>query len=359
MADPDDDLMDLDFTKPGAIPAVVEASLSRSTVPPRIEAVARLFAEGDALRACTLLESWLHQEEFGADTELAWGMLFELYAILDKRQAFESLAIGFANRFEKSPPTWAATENDALAPGKDGPATVTLSGELGANAVQPLRKLQDMAGKLPGVRLDLARVADVDDVGCGALLETLRVFKRLKKACVLVGGEQIAAMLAPKTTTGERTHESAWLLLLELYQNLGQHDDFDDAAVGYAVTFEVSPPSWEAPKATAPVAPAAVPAPQPKAAAADCCGLSGELSGGKRESFATLLSCADNHKQVNVNAGSLRRMDLACAETFSQLLEELEAKHRLVRIHDASYLLVGLWRSLGIDRIATIEPRKL
>ena len=135
---------------------------------------------------------------------------------------------------------------------------MTLSGVLGANAVQPLGKLRDMAGKVPGVRLDLGKVADADDVGCGALLETLRVFKQLKKSCVLVGGEQVAATLATKTVMGERTHESTWLLLLELYQNLGRQDAFDEAAVGYAVTFEVSPPSWEVPKAAP--APAAAPA---------------------------------------------------------------------------------------------------
>ncbi|MDI6746717.1 MAG: hypothetical protein QMD17_06190 [Rhodocyclaceae bacterium] len=359
MADPNDDLMDLDFTLPGAIPVAVKAKPSRSTVPPRIEEVARLFAEGDAARACTLLESNLHQEEFGAATELAWGMLFELYAILGKRQAFESLAIGFANKFEKSPPTWAPTEADVSSIGKDGLATVTLSGELGANAVQPLRKLHGMAGKVPGVRLDLAKVADVDDIGCGALLETLRVFKRLKKSCVLVGGEQIAAMLSPKTVMGERRDEATWLLLLELYQNLNQQEAFEDAAVGYAVTFEVSPPSWEAPKAAPPTTPVAAPAPKSKDAVADCCGLSGELSGDNRESFAALLSYADNNKQVTVNAGGLERMDIDCAETFSLLLDELKAANKAVRIHNANYLLVGLWRSLGIDKIAKIEPRKL
>ncbi|MBA3032537.1 MAG: hypothetical protein KKF85_04210 [Gammaproteobacteria bacterium] len=359
MADPNNDLMDLDFTRPGAIPVAVEPKPSKSTVPPRIEEVALLFAEGDAARACTLLESNLHQEEFGAATELAWGMLFELYAILGKRQAFESLAIGFANKFEKSPPTWAPTEDSTSAIGKDGFATVTLSGELGANAVQPLRKLHSMASKVPGVRLDLAKVADVDDVGCGALLETLRVFKRLKKSCVLVGSERIAAMLAPKTVMGERRNEATWLLLLELYQNLDRQEEFEDTAVGYAVTFEVSPPSWEAPKASATATAVAAPAPKPKAVAADCCGLSGELSGGNRESFAALLTYADNNKQVTVNAGGLQRMDIACAETFGLLLEELKAAKKLVRIHNANYLLVGLWRSLGIDKIASIEPRKL
>ncbi|MDO9601532.1 MAG: STAS domain-containing protein [Rhodocyclaceae bacterium] len=355
MPEADDDLMDLDFTLPGAIPAKVEAKPSRSNVPPRIEAVARLFAGGDAAQACAMLEGALHQEDFGAATELAWGMLFELYVVLGRRQAFESLAIGFANKFEKSPPTWAPPTDTATTVGKDGFATVTLSGELGANAVQPLAKLHAVAGKVPGVRLDLAKVIDVDDTGCGALLETLRVFKQLKKSCVLVGGERIAALLAPKTVMGERRDEATWLLLLELYQNLNRQEDFEDTAVGYAVTFEVSPPSWEAPKA----APAAPPVAPPKDVAVDCCGLSGEMGGANRELFAALLARANKQREVSVDVSGLRRMDIACAETFVQLLDELKAAHKAVRLRNASHLLVGLWRALGIDSAATVEPRKL
>ena len=362
MADPaDDDMMDLDFTVPGAIPVVEEPVpvASRSSVPPRLEEVARLYADAHTEQACGLLESVLHQEDFGDTGELAWGMLFDLYHTLSRRQAYESLALGFAGKFEKSPPTWAEAIDDAPAVGKDGLATVTLSGVLGANAVQPLGKLRDMAGKVPGVRLDLGKVADADDVGCAALLETLRVFKQLKKSCVLMGGEQVAATLAPKTVMGERSHESTWLLLLELYQNLNRQDAFEDTAVGYAVTFEVSPPSWEAPKAAPlPVAAAAAPAPA-KALAADCCGFSGELCGGRRESFAPLLAHADGHEQVTLDASGLSRMDVVSAEEFGKVLGELQAAGKTLRIRGARSLLVALWRALGIDRIATIEPPKL
>lgn len=356
----DDDLMDLDFTLPGAIPAVEEAKpvVSRSSVPPRIEEVARLYAESHVEHACSVLQGVLHQEDFGDARELAWGMLFDLYHQLSRRQAFESLAIGFAGKFEKSPPTWTPPAESAPAVGKDGLATVTLSGVLGANAVQPLGKLRDMAPKVPGVRLDLGKVADADDVGCGALLETLRVFKKLKKACVLMGGEQVAATLAPKTVMGERSHESTWLLLLELYQNLNRQDAFEDTAVGYAVTFEVSPPSWEAPKA----APAAATAPAAVAAAAnpvDGCSLTGELVGSGREHFASLLAYAGSHSAVLIDASGLKRMDGRCADEFYKVLEELQAAGKSVRIRGARSLLVALWRSLGIDRIATLEPPKL
>lgn len=359
MADPDDDMMDLDFTAPGAIPAAEEPkSTVCSSVPPRIEEIARLYAEGQAAPACDLLQSVLHQEDFGDTKELAWGMLFDLYVALGRRKPFESLAIGYAGKFEKSPPTWPVAD-DAPAVGHDGIPTVTLSGVLGANAVQPLGRLREMAAKAPGVRLDLAKVADADDTGCNALLETLRVFKQLKKSCVLVGGEQMAAALAPKTIMGERSHESTWLLLLELYQNLNRQDAFDEAAVGYAVTFEMSPPSWEAPKA-APAA--AVPAPAAPAAApkpADACSLVGEMCGGERLQFAPLLIWASKHDPVVIDASGLVRMDVACAEEFGRVVGEIGVAGKSVRIRTPGCLLTALWRSLGIDKLATIEPRKL
>jgi anti-anti-sigma regulatory factor len=283
-------------------------------------------------------------------------MLFDLYVALGRRAPFESLAIGFAGKFEKSPPTWPIAD-DAPAVGTDGVATVTLSGVLGANAVQPLGKLREMAGKVPGVRLDLGKVADADDTGCGALLETLRVFKQLKKSCILVGGEQVAATLAPKTVMGERSHESTWLLLLELYQNLNRQDAFEETAVGYAVTFEVSPPSWEAPKAApAAAAPAAAPA---AAKAADACVLTGQMSGGERQHFAPLLAWAAGHDPVIIDASGLVRMDVACAEEFGRVLGEITTGGKSVRIRTPGCLLTALWRSLGIDKLATIEPRKL
>ena len=47
---------------------------------------------------------------------------------------------------------------------------------------------------------------------------------------------------------GEKSVDVAvWLLLLDLYQMLGLQNEFEEAAVDYAVTYEVSPPSWETP----------------------------------------------------------------------------------------------------------------
>ena len=61
---------------------------------------------------------------------------------------------------------------------------------------------------------------------------------------------------------GREAGEGAWLLSLELLQWANAHAAFEDRAVEYAVTFELSPPSWEPPPAAAgrPTATAAAPA---------------------------------------------------------------------------------------------------
>ena len=60
-----------------------------------------------------------------------------------------------------------------------------------------------------------------------------------------------------------------------------------------------------------------------------------------------------------IDASGLQRMDVACAEEFARVLGELKAAGKTMRIRTPGCLLTALWRSIGIDRIATIEPRKL
>ena len=62
---------------------------------------------------------------------------------------------------------------------------------------------------------------------------------------------------------------------------------------------------------------------------------------------------------MTLDASGLSRMDVVSAEEFSKVLGDLQAAGKTLRIRGARSLLVALWRALGIDRIATIEPPKL
>jgi hypothetical protein len=88
---------------------------------------------------------------------------------------------------------------------------------------------------------------------------------------VVAGADHLVAVLRPMLAIGDRgAGEAPWLLLLELLLLMNREKDFEETAMDYCVTFEVSPPSFEAPaRAAAQRGRARLPTPPP--ATASCC----------------------------------------------------------------------------------------
>ena len=116
--------MDLDFTVPGAFDTAPEEPVApeiavepepppsppapvRPPLPAALREAATLYAAGQELDAMRRLEAAIKgNEDLGDASVGAWGCLFELLQALGRRPAFDALALNFARRFEKSPPTW-------------------------------------------------------------------------------------------------------------------------------------------------------------------------------------------------------------------------------------------------------------
>ena len=208
-----------------------------------------MYAAGQELDAMRRLEAALKSGEGLGEAALrAWGGLFDLLQVLGRRPAFDALALTFARRFEKSPPAWSAPAEDehTAAETTGGRAHVSLSGVLNARVGEVLKQTMKLAATSTLVRMDLAKLVDADNDGATLLLRGIAALKRAKKEFVFGSPEHLAQILAAKLVPGERSNESMWLLLLELYQQAFRQDEFEEAAVNYAITFEVSPPSWEA-----------------------------------------------------------------------------------------------------------------
>jgi anti-anti-sigma regulatory factor len=262
----EDDLMDLDFTVPGAFDTAPEEPVApeiavepepppsppapvRPPLPAALREAATLYAAGQELDAMRRLEAAIKSnEDLGDAAVRAWGCLFELLQALGRRPAFDALALNFARRFEKSPPTWSPVVDGphVASESSGGRAHVSLSGVLDAGIGEVLKQAMKLAATSTVVRMDLAKLDDVDNNGATLLMRALAALKRAKKETVFGSPDHLAQILAAKLVPGERNHESMWLLLLELYQQAYRQDAFEEAAVNYAVTFEVSPPSWEA-----------------------------------------------------------------------------------------------------------------
>lgn len=356
----EDELNSLDFTHPGDIPASkkearIQVQESAQQVPSVIEQAAMLYSAEQAELACDTLQAAIHLEDLGRYTQRAWGMLFDLYQQLDRKVDFETLALEYAAKFETSPPTWTAPGSEERLPAAgSGRSSIALAGVLDLKAQEQLKQLMKFAEKNPGVRLDLAKVADADDQGCALLNSVLRQLKKMRKECVFTGAEKLAAILAKKTVPGKRERENTWLLLLELYRHLFAQEAFEDAAVNYAVTFEVSPPSWEPPK----VKPSQAGAGPLVATATNTCSLEGDIVSADESAFAAIRVQAEKGDDVIVDVSRLRRMDFVAAANLMNVVSAVVAARKSVRFIKASHLLTALWEIIGLDRVARIETRK-
>ncbi|HZV55682.1 MAG TPA: STAS domain-containing protein [Rhodocyclaceae bacterium] len=357
-----EELGSLDFTQPGELPsssqARIEVQETAQQVPPVIEQAAMLYSIEQTQSACAALAAAVREQDLGSHAPRAWGMLFELYQLLGRQSDFEQLAVEYAGKFETSPPAWAAgegtgPENAAPAGGK---ATVALSGVLNAKAQEALKQVFKVAEKSPAVKLELGKVTDVDEQGCALLNNVLWQMKRARKECVLGGADKIAALLARKIVPGRRENEQAWLLLLELYQQLSAQHDFEEAAVNYAVTFEVSPPSWEPVRSKSTVA--AEVDTVPEIEEPPVCALEGCITAASDDAFATIRARAEATSDVEVDVSRLRRMDFVAAANLMNLVNALALAQKNVRLVRASHLLAALWEVIGLDRVAGIETRK-
>lgn len=337
-----------------------KAAAPKRHIDPCVEKAARLYANGNVAEARAELESAVRG---GNAIEMVWSMLLDLYRLTNEQDTFEKLALEYVAHFEKSPPTWNEPQGDKSATKQVGRASVTLAGVLNASCKPQFSQLVDMVIKRPTVSIKLAKLQDADDGGCALLLNALKEAKKVRHEIAFDSVDHLIGLLKGKVADGKRANESIWLLLFELYQNTGQVDAFEELALAYAMAFELSPPSWEAPK-TKSVASGAFPPSSPVSEAfdvADNIALTGEiLHAVQGMAFLDIIeACADaaNH-EVDVDVSDLRRIDVASAFVLYNTLEPLSAEGKRVVIRGASPLIAALLDVADLSQVAQVIARR-
>jgi ABC-type transporter Mla MlaB component len=328
---------------------------------PAVEEAAMLYANDQALAACEALQPFVPGNALGASTERGWGMLFELYQRLGRREAFEALGLEFAARFETSPPAWTGPAAGAApAPATPGgKASLALTGKLNAGCAERVAQLVALANESAKARADLTKLGDADNDGCALLLNALLQIKKNRKEIVVAGADHLIELLARSINVGERTSEQTWLLLLELYQRQSRHDEYEDTAVNYAITFEVSPPAWEPPKPRPVIV---MPLQRQESADDELHGqgysLEGEIVSATADAFAGLQSYGDSLATVTIDVSNLIRIDFVSAGQLLNTVARLQMAGKQVRICGLSHLVLGLFEILGIAQMAEMQLRR-
>ncbi|MDF3036867.1 MAG: hypothetical protein K0S28_2141 [Paucimonas sp.] len=190
------------------------AAIAHSESAPVIEEAAILFANDQVDMAEHALQAAIHDDSLGAAALTAWRMLFDLYQITGRQADFDRLSIDFASKFETSPPSWtggAATDtqtNAAPASTKTAPI-VPFSGKLDGSIVKQLERAQNLAAKSPVLRLEFAKVTEVDPIGCGILMSVLKKLQKSGNDLILVGALELVAKIRSILEVGRRAETEA------------------------------------------------------------------------------------------------------------------------------------------------------
>lgn len=321
-----------------------------------------LFANGQVQEALGRLDKALDQDDLEGWTLSAWLMRFDLYQHLARKAEFEEKALDFVVKFERSPPAWTDAP-PALAPGgamrPGGAAHVALSGVLGASSAAAIEQLRKAAERQNKLRVDFAKLQGIEAEGCKLLLDALRGLRKAKKEIYLSGEGQAFKLLRAQAVAGDASVDQAvWLLLLDLYQQLAMQPEFEEAAVDYAVTYEVSPPSWEAPATQKGAAAPLEPAEPVTERANDHFDAAGEIAGQQEQLFADLAAYAAQANPVVVDLTATRRVDFINAGRLLNVVEKLHQDGKPVVIRGAGQMIIALFEVMGIHKLARIIPRK-
>ena len=220
---------------------------------PELDEAVIAFANADFNQCEQALTSLCRPNAVRAGHAETWLVLFDLYRATAQQQKFETLSLDFANRFDRSSPQWySLPRRVADAAAEERPDTRSVKGDIGwvspalldVDAVARLRS-STLQLPLPWV-LDWSALDTVDAEAAAQLNLLLRQWAPQPIDMRWIDADRLLQALQEAAPTGVRDADPAfWMVRLEALRLSNRPDQFDETAIDYCVTYEVSPPSWE------------------------------------------------------------------------------------------------------------------
>ncbi len=341
----------------------IEVESSSDVLSPAEEQAAMLHANNQLVAAIGILEA--EKPEFIGKRKLEpWLMLFELYQQQQNRQAYDALGLDFVVAFEKTPPVWRQQTNKPQVTSNASayhafPAELTI-----ANIEKEAQQFLATRQKTPDIRVDFSKLKKIDAMGAAELVAVLPRRHKQQGQLQILGSKSLIDLISPKIEVGRRIPAEApfWLLLIEIHQILGLQEEFENLAVDYAITFEVSPPSWDplqAPKTGAQIAKDEANARAEVEQAADEKNqLIGIITADQPQLLDKINDLVGSNTNVTLDFARVDRIDF---ESAGQLLNRAMGwlqQGKQIRIVNVNELVLGLLRVMGITEMLQVERRK-
>jgi anti-anti-sigma regulatory factor len=314
-----------------------------------LENAALLYASGQTAQARQILEQGVATDNDAKVSPLAWLALFDLLQRGSDRAAFDQLALQYVVAFERSAPAWEEgqpQQRSGARPSAGG--YFALTGKLAAANGPQVSNMLAATQKQAQVRLDLGSLTGADDAGARLLADALAQLRKRQYALVLQHPEKIRRALESAVKQGREAGEGYWILLLELLQWQNDREAFEDRAVDFAVSFELSPPSWEPPPGV-PEVPLAPDAPTAAAGMPEVLCWSGTMIGPTDPQLAKFAEFRESRNTLPIDLSAVDRIDFVCAGALLNAIIRAEGQRKTVQIAGASPIIRVLLLLIGIS----------
>ena len=319
-----------------------------------------------------------------------WLVLFDLFRAVGQQQRFESLAVDYAHQFGWSAPQWYSLPKmvaDAVAD-DHGPRSADrgASGDVGwlapelldTDALARLRS-QTLQMPLPWV-FDWSALKSVDAEAATQLSVLCRLWAAQALEMRWIAGDRLFSVLQEAAPTGVRDADPAfWLARLDALRLTNRVDQFDETAIDYCVTYEVSPPSWEPARCTVHIGGSSLSTRTPPMsmmsevsttffesalhdeAAVELASveLSGQLLGDISATLSRLTEELGHAPMVSVSCARLIRVDFLAAGDLLNWVLARRSENRTVQFTDAHRLVALFFGAMGISEHAQVQVRKV
>ncbi|MCE2656728.1 MAG: STAS domain-containing protein [Rubrivivax sp.] len=379
---------------------------------PELDEAVIAFANADFALCERSLQQLVTGSGVRAQHAETWLVLFDLYRATGQQALYDSLAIDYAERFGLSAPQWfsmpkavAEVKAEQVANSRPMPLAAGTAGAQGAgaapaplstpgasvvevgwvapvvldtDAVAHLRS-QTLQLPLPWV-LDWTQLKQVDVEAATQLSTLFRLWAGQVLEMRWIGGERLFTALAEAAPTGVRDADPAfWQVRLDALRLANRPDQFDETAIDYCVTYEVSPPSWEpvrcSVRLTEPGQPTVAPQlslmsevsttfedsglgePHSKLQVAHV-ELSGQLVADLGDTLSQINSRLGAAPLVEVNCANLIRVDFIAAGDLLNWVLSRRGEGRQVEFSETHRLIALFFGAMGINEHARVLVRR-
>ncbi|MFA5082647.1 MAG: hypothetical protein WC474_08900 [Hydrogenophilaceae bacterium] len=319
---------------------------------PEIEEAVVLYSSGNTREATAALNRFILNNPDKRDPQ-PWQLLFDIYEATGQRQPFEDLAMDFAVRFERSPPTWRPGQVAETAAAAGNHPTFAFGAHLSPEDKAGLEHFMRECETAESAVLDFNKTPVPDNEAYArAMLDCMSRLAAGGKPIHLAGSEAFAVRLNAVRSDG-RLSEPLWLLLLMLLQLQGKVDAFDALALEYAIRFEISPPSYTPPKCIA-TEPEAV---QPAGPSGQVFPMHGLIDTGSAAVFDVLRDFAAPLAEIEIDLGQVTRIDFMVVGLLMDIVMTLAQAGKRVIFKEGSEMVCLLLQMVGVGQYASIQPK--